>query len=277
MDPQIVAPDGQAFDVMFVGTTQGRVLKIVNIAARSGYEAENEAQLDDEQEEAAIPQAVFAEEIQVFDTDVTIGKMEVIKDGTMTKVMILTKDAVASIPVSRCKVAKSCHVCVALQDPYCAWDDQVGRCATLSEEIEEELDSKRFIQNVVRGKHLSCGIAPSSSSIPRTDPHNGVHFFITHQGYMELLSPSMDNILHQDIDQTLDIETIDDHHTHVVSSIPKFPGSQYSTEELSMAVATSCVCALVIGFIFGFLMARKCACGSNADVDNPYHVPYLNQ
>ena len=48
---------------------------------------------------------------------------------------------------------------------------------------------------------------------------------------------------------------------------------RYSTEELSMAVATSCVSALIIGFVAGFLLARKCQCGS----DNPYHVPYLNR
>ena len=40
-----------------------------------------------------------------------------------------------------------------------------------------------------------------------------------------------------------------------------------------MAVATSCVSALILGFVAGFLLARKCQCGS----DNPYHVPYLNR
>ena len=48
---------------------------------------------------------------------------------------------------------------------------------------------------------------------------------------------------------------------------------RYSTEELSMAVTTSCVSALILGFVAGFLLARKCQCGS----DNPYHVPYLNR
>ena len=43
-----------------------------------------------------------------------------------------------------------------------------------------------------------------------------------------------------------------------------------------MAVATSCVCALVVGFITGFLLARKCSC-SRSTSENPYHVPYLNQ
>ena len=69
------------------------------------------------------------------------------------------------------------------------------------------------------------------------------------------------------------------------------PDSHYSSEELSMAVATSCVCALVLGFVSGFLLARRCACaggmtggGHRADLppacggdENPYHVPYLNQ
>ena len=55
-------------------------------------------------------------------------------------------------------------------------------------------------------------------------------------------------------------------------TIPLLSG-RYSTEELSMAVATSCVSALVLGFVVGFLVARKCQCGS----DNPYHVPYLNR
>lgn len=52
-----------------------------------------------------------------------------------------------------------------------------------------------------------------------------------------------------------------------------------------MAVATSCVCALVLGFLSGFLLARRCTCGDRGGIgrdlppgdENPYHVPYLNQ
>ena len=61
-----------------------------------------------------------------------------------------------------------------------------------------------------------------------------------------------------------------------LTTTPLEPIHHYSAEELSMAVATSCVCALVIGFITGFLLARRCSCSSRDD-DNPYHVPYLNQ
>ena len=61
-----------------------------------------------------------------------------------------------------------------------------------------------------------------------------------------------------------------------LTTTPLEPHAHYSAEELSMAVATSCVCALVVGFITGFLMSRRCSC-SPRDDDNPYHVPYLNQ
>ena len=61
-----------------------------------------------------------------------------------------------------------------------------------------------------------------------------------------------------------------------LTTTPLEPHHHYSAEELSMAVATSCVCALVVGFIVGFLMSKRCSCSSRDD-DNPYHVPYLNQ
>ena len=59
--------------------------------------------------------------------------------------MIMTSDEVVSIPVSRCGVAKHCHVCLALKDPYCAWDKDVGRCTNLYEE-HESVNAGVFLQ-----------------------------------------------------------------------------------------------------------------------------------
>ena len=39
---QVATPDGQAYDVLFVGTTDGRVLKIVNTADPSNHRAPGE-------------------------------------------------------------------------------------------------------------------------------------------------------------------------------------------------------------------------------------------
>jgi len=105
------------------------------------------------------------------------------------------------------------------------------------------LYASEFLQNISFGRHRQCGDSESSVLIEE--------FKDSSSGLAPGPSPqSGENILVE-------------HH----------PRGRYSTEELSMAVATSCVSALILGFVAGFLVARKCQCGS----DNPYHVPYLNR
>ena len=112
------------------------------------------------------------------------------------------------------------------------------------------------------------------------DEGNGIHFLLTKEGMM--VPPSSDRILDQGFSNNNHIKNEDDIEIEGVNIIA-VPADDimtighYSAEELSMAVATSCVCALVLGFITGFLMARKCSCGENRSGDNPYHVPYLTQ
>ena len=91
-------------------------------------------------------------------------------------------------------------------------------------------------------------------------------------------APSHLDVIKEPIEENSipEIQTTDGLASIVPGLTPIEPHHHYSAEELSMAVATSCVCALVIGFITGFLLARRCSCSSRDD-DNPYHVPYLNQ
>ena len=287
VDSQVSTPDGQSYDILFVGTTKGSILKIVNIAGPS--------------QSNLATKPIFIEELLLFPQDVTIGKLKIIRpqstmninsqEGKEPRLIVLTKADVVSIPVARCKVAKSCHECVLLQDPYCAWDVEVGRCTALYDvttypDGSGEPDAGRYLQNIVSGKHSRCGpptqnLASRNSgaySFNSIQERNGVHFLLTKEGLMA--PPSSDRILDQGfpnnkhITDEIEIEGVD------IIAVPAdnvLNVAHYSAEELSMAVATSCVCALVLGFITGFLMARKCVCGEHRDGDHPYHVPYLTQ
>ena len=127
------------------------------------------------------------------------------------------KDQVASVPLSRCSlVARSCGVCVALQDPYCAWSVREGQCVSLENSNVETLDSASFLQvyiiyiiislyiyyfllyssniiillffyiltfknhfqNVLTGRHEACG---HDSSLDLTDDlaHSGIKVYLT--------------------------------------------------------------------------------------------------
>lgn len=60
------------------------------------------------------------------------------------KLVILTPSAVTAIPLSRCGAVGTCARCVALQDPYCAWDARREVCAALHDVTK--MDSTNFFQ-----------------------------------------------------------------------------------------------------------------------------------
>jgi semaphorin 6 len=266
VDPQVQSPGGHSFDVIYVGTTKGRILKIVNTADPSGG-------LDH--------RPVFIEELMLFSSSTPIDKIKVVRDeqGGRAKLVVLTKDQVVSVPLSRCSlVARSCGVCLALQDPYCAWSVHDGQCVSLENSDPDRLDSATYLQNVLTGKHEGCG-HDSSLDVQSDLAHSGVHLFLASNEDKEFQLPASGPVVKAPNNGELADGNDPTSETGFVPGLTTTPlehHHHYSAEELSMAVATSCVCALVIGFMTGFLLARRCSCSSR-DEDNPYHVPYLNQ
>ena len=143
-------------------------------------------------------------------------------------------------------------------------------------------------QNVFTGRHKGCG-HDSSLDISNDLAHTGIKLFLETDSE---LFPQASGSVVKAAPEVIKDKSINTPGTSDESKggtgggfDPMIPGltttqlephHHYSAEELSMAVATSCVCALVVGFITGFLMSRRCSCSSRDD-DNPYHVPYLNQ
>ena len=92
---------------------------------------------------------VFIEELSVFPNQEAVDKLKVVRDevGGRAKLVALAKDQVAAVPLSRCSlIARSCGVCVALQDPYCAWSVREGQCVSLENSNVEILKSSDFLQ-----------------------------------------------------------------------------------------------------------------------------------
>jgi len=123
-------------DVIFVGTTRGRVLKLVN-SARHGSDME--------------PLPVLVEALQVFPYDVPVKNLLVVRESD--QLIVLSEQEVAALSLHRCQAAnKSCGDCVALQDPYCAWDIKTNSCQAYRPGQKEQL------QNVNIGYHPQCPV-----------------------------------------------------------------------------------------------------------------------
>uniref|UniRef100_UPI003AAA5A66 semaphorin-3aa isoform X3 n=1 Tax=Centroberyx gerrardi TaxID=166262 RepID=UPI003AAA5A66 len=101
---RVEAEDGQ-YDVMFIGTDMGTVLKVVTIPRESWHDLEE----------------VVLEEMTVFREPTPITAMEL---STKQQQLYLGSGlGVSQMPLHRCEVyGKACAECCLARDPYCAWD-----------------------------------------------------------------------------------------------------------------------------------------------------------
>uniref|UniRef100_A0A8C8LZ19 Semaphorin 3ab n=1 Tax=Oncorhynchus tshawytscha TaxID=74940 RepID=A0A8C8LZ19_ONCTS len=101
---KVEAEDGQ-YDVMFIGTDMGKVLKVVSIPRGSWHDLEE----------------VLLEEMTVFREPTAITAMEL---STKQQQLYLGSDlGISQMPLHRCEVyGKACAECCLARDPYCAWD-----------------------------------------------------------------------------------------------------------------------------------------------------------
>uniref|UniRef100_A0A8C9SNQ3 Sema domain, immunoglobulin domain (Ig), short basic domain, secreted, (semaphorin) 3bl n=1 Tax=Scleropages formosus TaxID=113540 RepID=A0A8C9SNQ3_SCLFO len=99
---RVEAEDGQ-YDVMFIGTDIGTVLKVISLRRGNSLDTEE----------------VILEEMQVFKDD---GHFPVILLPQQT-LYVGSAAGVAQVRLHRCEAyGKACAECCLARDPYCAWD-----------------------------------------------------------------------------------------------------------------------------------------------------------
>ena len=134
VDPQVKTPDGRTYDVVFIGTDRGQVLKLINTVETG---------------------TVFVEELQVLVQEEPVLGLQLV----VGEVVVVARDVILVVPVERCGVARTCSACVELQDPYCGWHVVTSECVSHSK-FDSEYSSE-FLQNVTAGRHHLCGDSES--------------------------------------------------------------------------------------------------------------------
>ncbi|XP_043944287.1 semaphorin-3A [Protopterus annectens] len=101
---RVEAEDGQ-YDVMFIGTDIGTVLKVVSIPKETWHDLEE----------------VLLEEMTAFQEPTTITAMEI--STKQQQLYVGSNIGISQLPLHRCDVyGKACAECCLARDPYCAWD-----------------------------------------------------------------------------------------------------------------------------------------------------------
>ena len=92
----------------------------------------------------------------MFPYHVAVTNIEVVD----SRLIVLSDHEVKSLPLSRCNAVQlqSCASCVALSDPYCAWNLETNTCVdhSYSNENDKVSDVSALVQSVYSGKHAAC-------------------------------------------------------------------------------------------------------------------------
>lgn len=112
------ALNGATYDILFVGTDDGRVLKLINLQPRRHS-----------------PETVVIADIRVFDTVTSISGLHLYSTRDKNKgneLIAMSQTEVKSIPTCCCSMKSTCSSCVMLQDPCCAWNSILRTCVSIT-------------------------------------------------------------------------------------------------------------------------------------------------
>lgn len=243
VDPQIETAAGKTYDVMFIGTENGKVIKSINTAssALSGHQMHN----------TVAP--VVIEEIAVFPAGQPITQLIVHHTYYEAKLIVISAEEIKSIRLHHCN-AKTCNECVRLQDPYCSFDIQQQKCTSSRSRY---WNRDNFIQNIEQGWDSRCpdGRPPSPDSPSANGDRNGGNGNYNNEPIE--YNPNL-----------LDASLMDANQGNNPRAVPI-----YSGETFALAVVTSVVTSLVFGFIIGYIFSRRCR-KEDPSICSPYDDPH---
>lgn len=262
IDPQVEAVSGKTYDVLFIGTDDGRVLKVINSGsnlpphgthASNGNGNNNNGKSKPLNGASALIQPVIIEDIQVFNyPTVPITNLRVHHTFFAAKLIVVSNHEIQSIPLFKCnsRGATSCGKCVALQDPYCAWDKSRSVCTSSRSRF---WNSDNFIQNIEDGVDDRCDPEGSKSGNGLSSAEKGDGAISGER------SPSIDSkegvISSKSMPEMIDEST----YGHTEGENQLASGQLYTGETLAFSIVTSIVTSLVIGFILGYIFSKRCS------------------
>lgn len=251
--PQVQAMNGNKYDVMYIGTDDGRVIKAVNVAANEG---DFDASVD-EYSRNPVRTAVISE-VQVLPQGVPIKQMHVAL--TTEKLIVASGDIIRAVTLSHCGNVQSCRECVALQDPHCAWDSKQQVCSWVGN--RQFPNPERFLQNVEYGKTDICNKLPALLPGDRHSNRNpGTKKPTQSESDIRQKTDDIQNEILIEVVETNvlseDKSTNNNKHETDLLTVEAADGNIYSAQALLTAVVASCLVTLMVGFVIGYLFSRR--------------------
>ena len=239
VDAQVLAVDGTRYDVLHVASANGRVHKLVNaMSAAAGVRGQL--------------RAFVVETAQVFKRGTPITGLRLVGD----RLIVTSANGLARLPVQRCAQTggTSCAACVALRDPYCAWNVRRQTCTTA--DARQWSGGHEFVQDVIGGRSAACDYAvgfgpqaPPANSTGKELPPNVIDIRSSnsiHELHDASSSSSQSNSINADASTA-----------PIACDNATASGVRVSAETLVGCVLVTAALAIVLGNVCGVCAARR--------------------
>jgi semaphorin 6 len=139
VDPQVETASGKIYDVLFVGTDNGQVLKVINTGNSVG---ENKP-------------VVISEE-QVLPVGTRIKELRI--SQTTQRLIIVADDYIKTISLHNCSGLHQCSQCIGSRDPYCVWDN-INRECIFHNKTTMNKNTQMYVESIDGNNDDVCGDA----------------------------------------------------------------------------------------------------------------------
>lgn len=152
VDWQVAAADGKKYDIIFVSTYDGKILKLVKYKESAEHKERYH----------------IVEKREVSTNRDKIHELSLITDELGRKNLIASSYAqVKRVPVEICYQYTTCEKCFGLRDPYCGWSAALNQCVSITHSAEDKKS------NIFSGTDSICytttkSTTETSSTLPST-------------------------------------------------------------------------------------------------------------
>ncbi|XP_074098835.1 semaphorin-1A isoform X1 [Cotesia typhae] len=241
VDPQVKALDGRTYDILYIGTDDGRVIKALNTKAPDSLTEVGQ---------------VIVSDVQVLRYGQAIKDLQVVHlAGEASKLVVIADSEIRAVPLHHCDspaAVNSCVACVALQDPHCAWDATMDLCVAVPTKLHDNDASKTLFQDIITGKHKGCGAQQVNVDLDLAKP-------------VPPVMPPRIGIGEQPDERDNEIVIELDRENQYSRTQPRANEPQgvtvtpvvYSAQTLTGALIGTCFFSLIAGFASGFWFSQR--------------------
>lgn len=230
VDPQVRTVNDKTYDVIYIGTDDGKILKVVNIASEQSSKA------------------FVISENEIFPRGTPIKQLAIAPG--YGKVIAVSKAETKLVTLNHCKSTATCNECIELRDPHCAWDQLKNLCVS----VDMATSLRYLIQDIKRGDASRCKIS-TNEKVPRkeidddnTIPSNSIE--------EEPNSNAKELTLQVENRSDFD-ECNNDINSDVKTGCSQIKKSEFTSGTLWWGIVIAAMIGLFVGFAGGYCVSRK--------------------